>query len=52
MSKINHFDFSRVDVKIFSIHLKCPLSKVVDGFGISNFCHCYLFVIWDLIFEI
>jgi len=26
--------------------------KIIDRFEISNFGHCYLFVIWNLLFEI
>ena len=44
--------FQGLMINFFSIHLKCPLFKFIDGFGILNFDHCNLFVICYLIFGI
>jgi hypothetical protein len=39
-------------ILIFLLLLKGSFFKVIDRFGIFNFGHCYLFDIYNLLFEI
>ena len=53
-SNLDHFDFSRIDEKIYFsslaswIGLLASSFKIIFVFGILNFGHCDLFDIYDL----